>query len=290
MQFWQALTFIHPDELLELAPVCEQAGFEGIMLADHLFAPEHYTSRYPYDDSGEPPFDASTPFPESFATIAALSQVTTTLRFLTNVYILPLRHPIEIAKDLSTAAVFSKNRTVLGFGAGWLREEFEIMGVPFEARGKRMDEQLPIIQKLLQGDVVSADGEFYQFDALRLNPIPTEKVPMWVGGMNKAALRRAAQFGDGWTGAGTTFDQTLAILTELQEQRRRFARDTDPFDCLIPLTEELPPEQMEQLIEMGMTGTVSWPVEFQLPPDCTVEDKKAKLLELGETLIKPVNG
>ena len=106
MQFWQALAFTHPDDLLELAPVCEEAGFEGIMLADHLFAPEKYTSRYPYDESGEPPFDGETPFPESFATIAALSQVTTKLRFLTNVYILPLRHPIEIAKDLSTAAIF----------------------------------------------------------------------------------------------------------------------------------------------------------------------------------------
>lgn len=290
MQFWQALAFTHPDEMLELAPVCEEAGFEGIMLADHLFAPEHYDSRYPYDDSGEPPFDGSTPFPESFATIAALSQVTTKLRFLTNVYILPLRHPIEVAKDLSTAAIYSKNRTVLGFGAGWLREEFEIMGVPFEKRGKRMDEQLPIIQKLLAGEVVSADGEFYQFDALRMQPLPTEKVPMWVGGMNPAALRRAGQFGDGWTGAGTTVDQTLALLAELRVQRERFGRLDEPFDCLVPLTEELPPEQMQQLIEAGMTGTVSWPLHFQLPPGCTLQDKKDKLLELGETMIRPMNG
>lgn len=290
MQFWQALSFTHPDDLLELAPVCEEAGFEGIMLADHLFAPEEYASRYPYDESGEPPFDGETPFPESFATISALSQGTTKLRFLTNVYILPLRHPIEIAKDLSTAAIFSKNRTVLGLGAGWLREEFEIMGVPFEQRGKRMDEQLPIIQKLLAGEVVSADGEFYQFDALRIRPLPTEKVPMWVGGMNKAALRRAAQFGDGWTGAGTSFEQTLGILGELRTQRERFGRQDEPFDCLIPLTEELPPDQMGRLIEAGMTGTVSWPLEYQLPPGCTLQDKKDKLLELGETMIRPVNG
>ena len=290
MQFWQALAFTHPDELLELAPVCEEAGFEGIMLADHLFAPEQYVSRYPYDDSGEAPFDGETDFPESFATIAALSQVTTKLRFLTNVYILPLRHPIEIAKDLSTAAVFSKNRAVLGFGAGWLREEFETMGVPFEKRGKRMDEQIPIIQKLLAGEVVSADGEFYKFDALRMRPLPTEKVPMWVGGMNPAALRRAAQFGDGWTGAGTTFQQTLDLLGELRDQRERFGRLGEPFDCLVPLTEELPPDQMGQLIGAGMTGTVSWPLEYQLPPGCTVQDKKDKLRELGETMIKPVNG
>lgn len=290
MQFWQALAFTHPDDMLELAPVCEEAGFEGIMLADHLFAPEQYDSRYPYDDSGEPPFDGETPFPECFATIAALSQVTTKLRFLVNVYILPLRHPIEIAKDLSTAAIFSKNRTVLGFGAGWLREEFEIMGVPFEQRGKRMDEQLPIIQKLLAGEVVSAEGEFYQFAPLRIRPLPTEKVPMWVGGMNKAALRRAGQFGDGWTGAGTSFEETVALLEELRVQRARFGREDEPFDCLVPLTETLPPERMTRLVELGMTGTVSWPLEFQLPPGCTLEDKKAKLRELGETMIRPVNG
>jgi probable F420-dependent oxidoreductase len=290
MQFWQSLPFTHPDDLLELAPVCEEAGFEGIMLADHLFSPEQYSSRYPYDDSGEAPFDGSSAFPESFASIAALGQVTTTLRFLTNVYILPLRHPIEIAKDLSTAAIYSKNRTVLGFGAGWLREEFEIMGVPFEQRGKRMDAQLPIIQSLLAGEVVSADDEFYKFDALRMNPLPTEKVPMWVGGMNKAALRRAGQFGDGWTGAGTSFQQTVDLLTELQAQRERFGRQDLPFDCLVPLTEELPPAQMAQLIELGMTGTASWPLEFQLPPGCTVQDKKDKIRELGETMIKPVNG
>ena len=188
MQFWQALAFTHPDDLLELAPVCEEAGFEGIMLADHLFSPENTFPAIPTTTRGEAPFDGSTPFPESFATISALSQVTKTLRFLTNVYILPLRHPIEIAKDLSTAAIFSKNRTVLGFGAGWLREEFEIWACPSRSADKRMDEQIPIIQKLLAGEVVEARGEFYQFDALRMNPAADAEGAMWVGGMNKAAL------------------------------------------------------------------------------------------------------
>jgi probable F420-dependent oxidoreductase len=290
MQFWQALSFTHPDDLLELAPACERSGFEGIMLADHLFAPEQYVSRYPYGDTGEAPFTPETPFPESFATISALSMITERLRFIVNVYILPLRHPIEIAKDLSTAAVFSKNRTVLGFGAGWLREEFEIIGMPFEQRGRRMDEQIPIIQKLLAGEVVEAKGEFYQFDPLRIRPVPTRKVPMWVGGMNPAALRRAAQFCDGWTGAGTTYDQTVDLLTELRRQRERFNRLDDPFDCLVPLTEDLPAEKMARLIELGMTATVSWPLEYQLPPNCTLQDKLEKIAELGETLIKPTNG
>ncbi len=290
MQFWQSLPFTHPDDMLELVPVIEEAGFEGILLADHVFAPEHFTSRYPYDDSGEAPFDGTTPFLEVFATISALAQVTTRLRFLTNVYILPLRHPIEIAKGVSTAAVFSKNRTILGFGAGWLREEYEILGVPFERRGKRMDEQIPILQRLLAGEVVEADGAFYRFAPLRLSPLPTEKVPIWAGGMNPAALRRAAQFCDGWTGAGTGFDQTVELLTELKRQRTRFGRENEPFDCLVPLAEELPAEKMQHLTELGMTGTVSWPLEYQLPPGASLRDKKDKIRQLGEEMIRPVNG
>ena len=290
MQFWQSLPFTHPDDMLELVPVAEEAGFEGIMLADHVFAPERFSSRYPYDDSGEPPFDGTTPFPEAFATIAALAQATTKLRFLTNVYILPLRHPIEIAKGVSTAAIFSKNRTVLGFGAGWLREEYDGLGVPFDGRGKRMDEQIPIIQRLLAGEIVEADGDYYSFAPLRMSPLPTKKVPMWVGGMNSAALRRAGQFGDGWTGAGTTFDQTVELLTELGDQRARFNRADEAFDCLIPLVEELAPEKMQRLVDLGMTGTVSWPLEYQLPPNATMQDKKDKLRQLGEQMIKPVNG
>ena len=113
---------------------------------------------------------------------------------------------------------------------------------------------------------------------------------MWGGGMNRAALRRAGQSCDGWTGAGTTFQETLELLGQLRAQRERFGRLDRPFDCLIPLTEELPPDQMAELIEMGMTATVSWPLEYQTPPGATLEDKCNKLRQLGEELIKPING
>ena len=213
--------------------------------------------------------------------------MTTTLRFLTNVYILPLRHPVEIAKGVSTAALFSKNRTVLGFGAGWLSEEYESLGVPFAGRGKRMDEQIPIIQRLIAGEIVEGRGKYYSFAPLRLSPLPTQKVPMWAGGMNPAALRRAGQFCDGWTGAGSTYDKTVELLTELRAQRERFGRLDEPFDCLVPLVEEVPPEKMQHLIELGMTGTVSWPLEYQLPPGATIAEKKDKLRQLGEAMIRP---
>jgi probable F420-dependent oxidoreductase len=287
MKFWQSLPFMHPDEMLELAPVAEEAGFEGVMLADHVFAPEHFSSRYPYAEGGDAPFDGTTPFPEVFATVSALAQVTTRLRFLTNVFVLPLRHPIEIAKGVATAAVFSKNRLVLGLGAGWLREEFENLGVPFAGRGRRMDEQIPIIRRLLAGEIVESHEGTYRFDPLRLSPVPTERVPMWVGGMNPAALRRAGQLGDGWTGAGTTFDQTVELLQTLRAQRERYGRADEPFECLVPLVEDLAPDRVGRLVELGMTATVSWPLEYQLPPGASLQDKKDKLRRLGDELIAP---
>jgi hypothetical protein len=82
----------------------------------------------------------------------------------------------------------------------------------------------------------------------------------------------------------------MAILGQLREERERFGRLDRHFDCLIPLNEELPPDQMAQLIENGMTGTVSWPLEYQIPPGATLEDKCAKLRQLGEEMIKPING
>jgi probable F420-dependent oxidoreductase len=290
MQFWQAVSFVHPDELLELAPVAEELGFEGVMLADHVFAPEKFDSHYPYADSGKPPFDGMTPFPEVWATISALAQVTEKLRFLTNVYILPLRHPLEVAKGLGTAAVFSKNRTVLGLGAGWLREEYEILGAQFEKRGKRMDEQIEIIQALLTGEVIEFEGEYYSFPSLRMRPAPTQKVPMWIGGMNKAAIRRAGQYGDGWTGAGTNFEQTQTMLNAVAEQRRRFGRENEPFDCLVPLVEELAPDKMAKLIELGMTGTVNWPFSLTCPPNATVQDKIDAMRRFADNVIQPTNG
>jgi alkanesulfonate monooxygenase SsuD/methylene tetrahydromethanopterin reductase-like flavin-dependent oxidoreductase (luciferase family) len=213
--------------------------------------------------------------------------VTTRLRFLTNVFVLPLRHPIEIAKGVATAAVFSKNRLVLGLGAGWLREEFENLGVPFAGRGRRMDEQIPIIRRLLAGEIVESHDGTYRFDPLRLSPVPTERVPMWVGGMNPAALRRAGQLGDGWTGAGTTFDQTVELLQTLRAQRERYGRADEPFECLVPLVEDLAPDRVGRLVELGMTATVSWPLEYQLPPGASLQDKKDKLRRLGDELIAP---
>ena len=113
MKFWQVVSFSEPEQLVGIARAAEEAGFEGVLLSDHLFFPGRLESRYPYSEDGKPMFDGSMPFPDPFVAIGAMAAVTTRLRFGTMVYILPLRHPLEVAKAAGTAAVLSNGRVLL---------------------------------------------------------------------------------------------------------------------------------------------------------------------------------
>ena len=285
MRYWQALGYAHPDELLEIAHVAEQSGFEGLLLSDHLFAPESFDAAYPYSQDGRPDFDGSSNFPEVWATVAALAQVTTRLRFATNVYILPLRHPVDVARHVGTAAVYSHGRAVLGVGVGWMREEFEVLGVPFEERGTRCDEAIEVVQALLSGKVVHHEGRHYRFPPLQLQPAPSAPVPLWVGGVSPAALRRAARCADGWTGSGTTFAESERILRRLSELRGEYGRADRAFDAIVPLSQGLSPSHLARLKELGMTGVVNYPFDYTVGPGATLSQKLDVLRRFGDEVI-----
>jgi len=216
MKFWQSVAFTAPDQLVEIARGAEAAGFEGVLLSEHLFVPDAYAARYPYSASGTPDFDAQTPFPDPWVTMTAMAAATSRLRFATMVYILPLHHPLEVAKAVGTASILSGGRVVLGAGAGWMREEFEVLGVDFASRGKRFDECIEILRSVWRGGMTEHHGEIFDFDRLQQSPAPPEPIPIYIGGASKAALRRAARLGDGWLGAGNTPEQAEAILAASQ--------------------------------------------------------------------------
>ena len=285
MQHWQALGYTQPDEMFEIARVAEEVGFEGLMLSDHVFVPQDRKSKYPYSESGDPDFDGQAPFPDCFVTASALAQCTNRLRFATNVYILPLRHPVEVARFTSSAAVFTRDRFVLGIGAGWMKDEFEVLGRRYEKRGALMDEQIEIVRKLTSGEVVEHAGEHYAFPKMQMQPAPSRPVPLWIGGQNPAALRRAGQLMDGWSGSGQTYAEAKQVLETIAAHRRKAGREALPFDAIVPFVEPPTEDERAHLVELGMTGTVSYPFPYTVGPDATRQQKLDYLRRYGDEVI-----
>ncbi len=289
MKFWQSVFCTEFDQLIDVVRIAEELGFDGVLLSDHLLHFERISSRYPYSSDGRPPsFSATTPWPECWSTIAALAAATEKLAFLTNVFILPLRHPVEVAKTLASVASMFEGRIGLGAGAGWMKEEFDALGVDFRTRGKRFDESIEVLRKLWSGEFVEHHGRFFDFPRAKMCPVPNTSIPIYIGGMSRAALRRAATLGDGWIGAGQTLDQARATLDELRTARAAAGREQQPFDAIVPLLEPLTPDVVARLEEAGAGGTVSYPFVFELGPASTLEAKRAYMERFAERVIAKV--
>ena len=213
-----------PDALETLVTRGEALGFHSTVIADHIVFPVEIASKYPYTVSGAFPGSGDTL--EQLTLMAFVAGKTSRLRLITSVMILPHRNPVLTAKILATIDVLSGGRLTVGVGVGWLREEFAALGAAdFERRGAVSDEYLKIFKTLWTQNPASFDGQFYRFKALKCLPQPLQKPhpPIWVGGHSRAALRRAARYGDGWHPVGANPAAMLAppeFKTLLDELRR----------------------------------------------------------------------
>jgi len=286
MKFWQAVSFTEPEQLVEIARITEEVGFDGILVSDHLFFPEKLASKYPYTPDGVPGFTPETAWPEPFSLVGAMSSVTRRLRFATMVYILPLRNPLEVAKATATLDVLSGGRFILGAGAGWMKEEFDQLGVDFRTRGSRFDESIDVVRKLWSGGMVEHHGRFFDFPRLQMSPAPTRSVPIYVGGASPVALRRAAQRGDGWLGNGSDPAEASRILAELARLRREAGRERLPFEAIVPLTTPPDADVLRALEDQGAHGTVNYPFMYALGPTSTLAQKRRLLEGYAETVIR----
>jgi probable F420-dependent oxidoreductase len=289
MKFWQAVSFGEPDQLMEIARICDELGFEGIMISDHMFYPGEYENKYPYSEDGKlDGFTAETPWPDPWVAIASMAAVTKRIRFTTMIYILPLRNPIEVAKSTSTLGVMTNDRFSLGIGAGWMREEFETMGVEFKTRGKRLDESIEVLHQLWTGDMVEFHGDHFDFPPMQMNPVPSKRVPIWVGGVSVPALRRAARVGDGWLGSGQTPDEAVEILTRLNGLRKECGRENEVFDAIAPLVTPPTPDDLKRIQDAGASGTVSYPFTYTIGPNTTIDQKRAYLEGFANSVMKMI--
>lgn len=199
IMFANALKFATRDGLIEIAQAAEEAGFESLWTVEHVVFPDDYKSVYPYDKSGKMAMDAQTPLPDPLIWLTWVAAVTKSIHLGTGILILPQRNPVILAKTLATIDDLSGGRMELGVGAGWLKEEFDALGVPFEGRGARMDEAIEVMRTLWDSDHASFQGRFNSFSGVSVNPKPANgRVPIHVGGHTRRAAERAGRLGDGF--------------------------------------------------------------------------------------------
>jgi probable F420-dependent oxidoreductase len=287
MEFWQAVSFVPVDQLGAIAREAEASGFAGLAIPDHLMIPLEVQSRYPYAPDAEIVWDPAAPFPEPLALAGTLSSGTTRLRFMTYVYILPLRDPFTAAKSASTAAVLSGGRLVLGVGAGWMEDEFRAVGAEFRNRGRRMDDMLVVLRKLMSGEPVEHHSEYYDFPPVQMAPAPPSGVPVWIGGHSEAALRRAVRH-DGWLGVNYDETQIPPILARLERLRREMAATAAPFAITLSINAPLSVDLGRRLAAQGVTGIVI-PTWLGSEAAAPIERKLATLRRIGDEIIGPVN-
>jgi probable F420-dependent oxidoreductase len=188
-------------ELLRaLGREAEDRGFESIWVAEHVVLFDDYESRYPYAADGRFPGGGDTGLLEPLTALTYLAAVTDRIRLGTGICLVPQRNPVYTAKQVVDLDCLSGGRVDFGVGVGWLREEFEALGMPFAQRGARTDEYLQVMRTLWTDEVSSFDGERYTLPACRMYPKPVQRPhpPIHVGGESAAAMRRAARHGDGW--------------------------------------------------------------------------------------------
>src|SRR5437773_10693028 len=208
--------------ILGFARRMESLGFDSLWASDHVVIPWKIRSRYPYNPTGDFPLSPETPFLEPLTTLAVVAGATEHIALGTTVLVLAHRHPVLLAKMLATLDHLSGGRVIVGAGVGWVREEVEVFGVPFERRGAWSDEALGAMKRCWADERSKHTGEFFRFDDVGCFPKPRQKPypPLWIGGAGPAAFRRVARFGDGfhaaWSAPEAMGEQIREVFKECE--------------------------------------------------------------------------
>jgi probable F420-dependent oxidoreductase len=262
VHFCYAESMTDPTFYAPLARAAEDAGYDSMVIPDSICYPARSVSVYPFNPDGTREFLEDKPFLEPFSLIPALGAVTQRLRFITFVLKLPIRHPVLVAKQVTSTAVLTGNRLALGVGTSPWREDYEVLGVPWRGRGQRMDEALAIVRGLSAGGYFEFHGESYDIPPIKLAPVPTRPVPVLIGGHGEAALRRAAMTGDGWLHGGGKPADLPGLLTRLAALRREYGTTGRPFETIVISAEAYSADGIARLEALGATEVIvgfRWP-------------------------------
>lgn len=244
--------------MVAMAQLAESLGFESIWTFEHAIIPIDYQSKYPYSPDGKMGVDPDANFVDPLIALAAIAAQTQTIRLGTGVNILPQANPLYVAKQAASLDFVSNGRFELGVGIGWLREEFQAAGAPFERRGARFDDYIQAMRKIWSGEVVEHKSEFLDWTGFKSKPVPVQDpFPIVIGGMKGKAFERTARFGNGWFAPTGSFDQLEPLLGELDAACKKFDRDRAEIAVTamwFPKPEDL--SDVERYAERGVTRLV----------------------------------
>jgi probable F420-dependent oxidoreductase len=288
VRFSISTAFQPVDHLPVLARAADELGYHSMAMPDHIVDLEELATPYPYTDDGSRRWDFSAEWPDPWVLIGSLAAVTTRLRFFTSVYVPSIRNPFQVAKSVGTAAVLSGNRVALGVGIGWCREEFALLEQDFSTRGKRTDEALALMAELWKPGWTEFEGEFYSAPRMVMEPTPTERIPIIVGGLSDVAFRRAARH-DGWVGDLYSTDEAIALAGKLADARRAIGAEGD-FSVITALNDAFLPEHFARAEAGGVTDCWTMPWAYYHGLDASVDQKVDGMERFAQDVLVPLNG
>lgn len=219
--------FKSAEEMVGLAQYVETLGFESVWTFEHAMVPVDYSSKYPYSKDGKMGGKPTNNFIDPLIALTAIAASTTTLRLGTGVNIVSQANPLMLAKQAASLDLISNGRFMLGAGIGWLEEEFQAMGVPFERRGARFDDYIQAMRKVWSGEVVEHQSDFISWSGFQSYPLPVQKpgVPIIMGGSKGKIYERIAKHGDGWFAPTNDAEALTPMLEPLKAACAEHGRD-----------------------------------------------------------------
>lgn len=271
--------FAAPEGADRLVRAAESAGIESLWTVEHIIWPHSYDSKYPYSPDGKMPGPSDQAMPDPLVWLAYVAARSSKLRLATGVSLLPERHPLVFAKEVATLDQMSGGRVELGIGIGWLKEEFEALGIPWARRAARTEEYMEVMRRVWAENVVSFEGEFVSFTDVVSSPKPVRgRVPIHIGGHSEGAARRAGRVGDGFYPAGGDIPELIDIARQTAADHGRDPAAIEITTVHLGMFGDDPGAAVEEMESWGVHRAV-------LPSYLYFRDTDERLAKIGETLV-----
>ena len=280
---------IHAADFVELARAADEAGFDSLWLGEHVVLPIGFTTSHPSKQQpGEqhhtgPIVSPDTELVDPLVNLAAAAAATVRLRLCTGIFVLPLRHPLAIARSTCTVQEIANGRFTFGVGSGWMPEEFAALDVPFDERASRFVETIDILRAAWAGGEIRHEGRHFSISGVQVTKRRTE-IPLILGGNTDRALRRAADVGDGWFSSGTpSLEESMRLRDELARLRRaadEAAGVERPFAMTFRV-EGCDPAVLRRYADSGFDSVLIW-ADQVWPVDEPLDGRRARLFAAAE--------